>query len=309
VRVLVQTARVAHAEPGRLGVVASLPRPSSPFIFHAGALAPRWYGLIIATGIFVGWLLARRELRRRGMDPEIAAGVAMWAIPFGIVGARLYHVVTDYELYRGHAGRVFDVAAGGLGLPGVILGGALGAAIGARRQGVAPAVMFDVIAPGLIAAQAIGRWGNYFNQELFGGPTSLPWGIRIDLAHRPAGYLSFTSFQPTFLYESLWDACVLLGLLWLIPRVLGRARAGAIFLSYLAAYSAGRLVLESMRVDFAHRLLGLRVNQWVFATTLLVAGLLSAKLMLPAVRGSRTSAPGRGDGPVEAPLGGRNDPG
>ena len=126
----------------------------------------------------------------------------------------------------GISSAVFDVAAGGLGLPGVLVGGALGAAIGARRNGVAPLVMLDVMAPALVAAQAIGRWGNYFNQELFGGPTSLPWGIRIDAAHRPVGYETFTTFHPAFLYESLWDACVLLGLLWLIPRVLGRVRAG-----------------------------------------------------------------------------------
>jgi prolipoprotein diacylglyceryl transferase len=271
---------VIHTVAGRVGVIASLPSPSSPFVFHAGALAPRWYGVLIATGIFVGWLLARRELRRRGMDPDTAASVAIWAIPFGIVGARIYHVVTDYELYRGHLERVFDIAAGGLGLPGVLVGGALGAAIGARRSGMAPLVMLDVMAPALVAAQAIGRWGNYFNQELFGGPTSLPWGIRIDAAHRPVGYETFTTFHPTFLYESLWDACVLLGLLWLIPRVLGRVRAGTIFITYLAAYAAGRLVLESMRVDFAHQLLGLRVNQWVFGTTFLLAAPTGALLLL-----------------------------
>jgi phosphatidylglycerol---prolipoprotein diacylglyceryl transferase len=144
-----------------------------------------------------------------------------------------------------------------------------------------------VIAPGLVAAQAIGRWGNYFNQELFGGPTSLPWGIRIDPANRPAGYAAYGVFQPTFLYESLWDALVLLGLLWLIPRVVGHARPGAIFLAYLAGYSAGRLVLESMRVDYAHRLLGFRVNEWVFGATLIVAGALSARLLLPALRAAQ----------------------
>ena len=275
-------------------MIASLPSPSSPFVFHAGALAPRWYGVCIALGIFVGWLLARRELRRRGMDPDIAASVAIWAIPFGIAGARIYHVVTDYELYQGHLERGFDVAAGGLGLPGVLVGGALGAAIGARRNGVAPLVMLDVMAPALVAAQAIGRWGNYFNQELFGGPTSLPWGIRIDAAHRPVGYETFTTFHPAFLYESLWDACVLLGLLWFIPRVLGRVRAGTIFFTYLAAYAAGRLVLESMRVDFAHRLIGLRVNQWVFGATFLLAASTAALLFLRSRRVLRGSGQGCG---------------
>jgi prolipoprotein diacylglyceryl transferase len=273
-------------------VLASIPSPSSPFVVRVGAFQPRWYGVLIALGVAVGWLLARRELQRRGMNPEVATGVALWAIPFGLVGARLYHVLTDYELFRGHLERAVEITNGGLGLPGVLVGGAIGAALGARRCGARPLVMFDMIAPGLAAAQAIGRWGNYFNQELFGGPTSLPWGLRIDPAHRPTGYAAVSTFQPTFLYESLWDACVLLGLLWLIPRVLGRAHAGAIFLVYLAAYSAGRLVLESMRVDYAHRLLGLRVNQWVFGATLLLAGLLSAKLLLPVLRDSRpTNAP------------------
>ena len=127
----------------------------------------------------------------------------MWAIPFGVAGARIYHVLTDYELYRGHAERTVDIAAGGLGLPGVILGGAVGAVIGARRQGLSPVVMFDVMAPALVAAQAIGRWGNYFNQELFGGPTSLPWGIRIDVAHRPGGYSTIVAFiRPSFTNRS-----------------------------------------------------------------------------------------------------------
>ena len=280
-----------------VGVVASIASPSSRFVVRVGPLELRWYGLLIAVGAVVGWLLARRELRRRGIDEEIASAVALWTIPFGLVGARLYHVVTDYELFRGHLERVVDVTQGGLGLPGVIVGGAIGAAIGARRCGVRPLVMFDVVAPGLVAAQAIGRWGNYFNQELFGGPTSLPWGIRIDPSNRPAGYASFTTFQPTFLYESLWDALVLLGLLWLIPRVVGRVRAGAIFLVYLAGYSAGRLVLEGMRVDYAHRVLGLRVNQWVFGCTLLVAGALGVRLLLPALRAAAPPAgSGRGSG-------------
>ena len=286
------------AELGHLDVVAviaSIPSPSSRFVVRVGPLDLRWYGLLIAVGAVVGWLLARRELRRRGIDEEIASTVALWVIPFGLVGARLYHVVTDYELFRGHLERVVDVTQGGLGLPGVIVGGAIGAAIGARRCGVQPLVMFDVIAPGLVAAQAIGRWGNYFNQELFGGPTSLPWGIRIAPANRPPGYAAFGVFQPTFLYESLWDGLVLLGLLWLIPRVVGRVRPGAIFLAYLAGYSAGRLVLESMRVDYAHRLLGLRVNEWVFGVTLIVTGALSARLLLPALRAAAPRA-GRGRG-------------
>jgi prolipoprotein diacylglyceryl transferase len=276
-----------RGHPDVVAVIASLPSPSSRFVVRAGPLDVRWYGLLIAVGAVVGWWLARRELRRRGIDEEVAATVALWTIPFGLVGARLYHVVTDFELFRGHLERVVDVTQGGLGLPGVILGGAIGAAIGAHRSGVQPLVMFDVIAPGLVVAQAIGRWGNYFNQELFGGPTSLPWGIRIDPANRPPGYAVYGVFQPTFLYESLWDALVLLGLLWLIPRVVGQARPGAIFLAYLAGYSAGRLVLESMRVDYAHRLLGLRVNEWVFGATLIVAGALSARLLLPALRAAQ----------------------
>ena len=194
----------------------------------------------------------------------------MWCIPAGLVGARLYHVVTDWELFSGHLIRIPELWRGGLGLPGVLLGGALGAAIGARRAGLRPLLVFDCIAPGLVAAQAIGRWGNYFNQELFGRPTTLPWGVEVDPAHRPAQYAAYRTFQPTFLYESLWNLALLAFLLWLIPRVWQQTPPGTIFITYLAGYSAGRLVTESLRSDYAHTLAGLRINQWLFGLTLAI---------------------------------------
>jgi prolipoprotein diacylglyceryl transferase len=161
----------------------------------------RWYGALLAVGVLVALWFARREFVRRGLEPDAAGRIAMWCIPAGLVGARLYHVVTDWELFSAHLIRIPELWRGGLGLPGVLLGGALGAAIGARRAGLRPPLVFDCIAPGLVAAQAIGRWGNYFNQELFGRPTTLPWGVEVDPAHRPAQYAAYRTFQPTFLYE------------------------------------------------------------------------------------------------------------
>ena len=290
---LVQTATVIHTVAGRVGVIASLPSPSSPFVFHACAW-PR-AGTACASPCDLRRVAACATRATTPSDrSDIAASVAIWAIPFGIAGRasttssrttsstgasrarirRRRRWTRSARRARRRCARSRDQERAGL----------------ASRLWSCS----DVMAPALVAAQAIGRWGNYFNQELFGGPTSLPWGVRIDAAHRPCGYETFTTFHPAFLYESLWDACVLLGLLWFIPRVLGRARAGTIFFTYLAAYAAGRLVLESMRVDFAHRLIGLRVNQWVFGATFLLAASTAALLFLRSRRVLRGS--GRGCG-------------
>jgi prolipoprotein diacylglyceryl transferase len=252
-------------------IIGAIPSPASPLIIQIGPFSLHWYGVLIALGILAAVWLSRRELARRGLNPDAVYTIAAWCVPAGVIGARLYHVVTDYELFRGHLVRIPEIWTGGLGLPGVLAGGALGAYVGARRAGLAPLVVFDCLAPGLIAAQAIGRWGNYANQELFGRPSTLPWAVRIDPSHRPARFLQDATFQPTFLYESLWNALILACLLWLIPRVWRRVPAGTIFLTYLAGYAIGRLATESLRSDFAHQVLGLRVNQWVFGIVLIVA--------------------------------------
>ncbi len=194
----------------------------------------------------------------------------MWAVPSGVVGARLYHVVTDWSAFSGHLGNIPLIQQGGLGIYGAILGGALGAAIGARRGGVPLLVILDCAAPGTALAQAIGRFGNYANQELFGGPTSLPWGLEIDPAHRPAQYLTTPTFQPTFLYESLWNLLVMVILLRVARRWRSQA-AGYVLALYLALYSLGRFFVEGLRVDPAHELGPLRLNQVVAAIVFAVA--------------------------------------
>ena len=253
---------------------AAIPSPSSPVAFHLGPLPIRWYGLLLALGVVAGASVARRELRRRGFDPDIAYRVAAVCVPAGLVGARLYHVATDYELFQGHWGRAPEIWNGGLGLPGAVIGGGVGVYVAARRLQLPTLLLLDAIVPGLLLAQAIGRWGNYANQELFGGPTSLPWGLEIDPSRRPVGYEHVATFQPTFLYESLWDAAMCLALVWMSRRLWRRVAAGTVFLAYLVVYGAGRLVVESMRVDFAHRIGGLRVNQWLFGTVVLAAAAL-----------------------------------
>jgi prolipoprotein diacylglyceryl transferase len=252
-------------------LLASIPSPSSPLIVEVGPLKLRWYGTLIAIGIVLAGYLAMRELARRHLDPELAYQVASWCVPFGIVGARLYHVVTDWDRFSGHLTRIPALWEGGLGLPGVIAGGALGAAIGARRAGLPVLVVFDCLAPGLVAAQALGRFGNYFNQELFGGPTSLPWGLEIDPAHRPAQYASDPTFHPTFLYESIWNLLVCLVLLQLSRRAWSRLVPGTIFAAYLALYAPVRALLESVRVDPAQMLFGVRFNQLLFSAVFVLA--------------------------------------
>jgi prolipoprotein diacylglyceryl transferase len=268
-------------------VLASIPSPSDPFVFHLGGLAPRWYGVLLAAGILVGILVTRRQLALRGRDPVLAVEIAMWAVPFGVVGARLYHVVTDWSAFSGNLGDIPRIQQGGLGIYGAILGGAIGAAIGARRAGVPLLVILDCAAPGVALAQALGRFGNYFNQELFGGPTSLPWGLEIDPENRPTQYLDDTTFQPTFLYESLWNLLVMAVLL----RVARRWRqqpAGYVLALYLALYSLGRFFVEGLRVDPAHEIGPFRLNQVVAAVVfaLSLAALAYLRRRPPQARAS-----------------------
>ena len=254
-------------------VLLSIPSPSSPLIGELGPFRLRWYGTLLALGVLLAGVLTQRELRRRGRDGDVAYAIAAWCVPGGIIGARLYHVVTDWERFSGHPARIPQIWEGGLGLPGVILGGAIGAAIAARRVGLPVGTVFDCVAPGLIAAQALGRWGNYFNQELFGGPTDLPWGLEIDFANRPARFAGSATFHPTFLYESLWNLLVLAALYALIRRRFRLLRPGGVFAAYLVGYSLGRIWIEGLRVDPAHEWLGLRLNQYVFTAVLVLAAL------------------------------------
>jgi prolipoprotein diacylglyceryl transferase len=237
--------------------------PSPPgAVIHLGPVPIRAYALCIIAGIVAAVIVGDRRLRRKGARQSAVADIATWAVPFGLVGARIYHVATDPELYWGKHGQgtgaAFEIWHGGLGIWGAIAGGAIGAYIGCRRHSVRFSDFADALAPGLALAQAIGRWGNYFNQELYGRASKLPWAVKIDAAHSVTGQAG--TFQPTFLYESIWDVGVALLVIWADRRWnLTRGRAFAL---YAAAYTAGRGWIESLRVDETHRFFGLRLNDW-----------------------------------------------
>ena len=215
-------------------------------------------GVVVAV-----WVTTRRWVARGGASTEVF-DLAMWAVPSGIVGARLYHVITDYQLFFG-AGRdwtdMFKIWQGGLGIWGAVALGALGAWIGARRMGIRLTAFADAAAPGILLAQAVGRWGNYFNQELFGRPTTLPWGLEIDVVHRPVAYLGTATFHPTFLYECLWCIGVAVVVVWADRRfTLGHGRA---FFLYVIGYTIGRAWIEHLRIDPAHQIGPFRLNDYV----------------------------------------------
>jgi len=244
-------------------ILASIPSPSSG-VFHLGPIPIRAYALCIILGIVVAVMLTDRRLQARGGPAGVTAEIATWAVPFGLAGARIYHVITNPELYWGSHGQgtiaAFELWHGGLGIWGGVAGGALGAYIGCRRHNVDYATFADALAPGIVLAQAIGRFGNYFNQELFGRPTSLPWGLEISPQNRPPGYEQSATFHPTFLYESLWDVTVALLVIWADRR--WRLRHGRAFALYVALYTFGRFWIESLRIDDAHKFFGLRLNDW-----------------------------------------------
>ena len=245
----------------------SLPSPSTG-VWYIGSIPLRAYGMLIALAMLISvWWGAKRYASRGGSEDTVY-DVALWAIPLGIVGARLYHVVTSPEAYFGAGGDpllAFAIWNGGLGSWGGVAGGALGVWLCLRRSGQRIGPLADALVPPLLLAQAIGRWGNWFNQELFGAPTTLPWGLRIDAAHMPAGYPEGTLFHPTFLYESLWNLAAMLLILWCERHL--RLKAGQLFGMYLMTYTAGRAWIEMLRIDTAHAFLGIRLNVW---TSLLV---------------------------------------
>jgi len=250
-------------------VVASIPSPSSGAL-TIGPLSIHAYGLMIALGVIAAtWLLGRRLEASGAGTREDASSVAVWSVIAGVIGARLYHVVTDWDLFKDDLGRIPQIWRGGLGIPGGILFGALASLWAFKRRGIPPAVGLSAGAPALALAQAIGRFGNWFNQELFGKPTDLPWALRIDAAHIPAGYAPGTTFHPTFLYESLWNFALCIVLLRIDKKF--RLRPGRLFAMYVVGYSIGRFWVEGLRIDPAHLAGGLRLNQWVA----LVVGLLA----------------------------------
>jgi prolipoprotein diacylglyceryl transferase len=248
-------------------MLASIPSPSVNG-FHIGPLFVHFYGLMYVIGITAAILISRRLWREKGGDPDLVYTVALWGVPAGILGGRLYHDITSWNEVPHNWYGWLAVWQGGLGIWGGILGGFIGGVIPLRRAGVSVTRFMDVAAPGILVAQAIGRVGNYFNQELFGGPTSLPWGLQISVAHRPAAYLAYSTFQPTFLYELIWDLALAGALVWIIRR--RPVRAPGIFALYVTGYSAFRIFEETLRVDPAHHILGERLNFWVACLLTLV---------------------------------------
>jgi prolipoprotein diacylglyceryl transferase len=241
-------------------LLASIPSPSSGDL-EIGPLALHAYGVMLLLGIVAAtWLTGVRWVRRGG-DWDLVYRVAMWGVLGGIVGARLYHVITSWSTVDGEWWEPFAVWEGGLGIWGGIAGGVLAGAIVVRRAGESVFRFMDAVAPGLLLAQAIGRFGNYFNQELFGKPTDLPWALEIDPANRPEGFEQFATFHPTFLYESLWNLLGVAVLLLVDRRV--RIRAPGVFALYVAWYTFGRFWEELLRIDPSHEYLGLRLNAYV----------------------------------------------
>ena len=272
-------------------IIASLPSPSSGTL-SIGPLRIHAYGLMIALGVVAGvWLMGRRFEKRGIGTRDDANSIAMWGVIAGVIGARLYHVATDWSKFSHHLLDIPKIWQGGLGIPGGILFGTLAGVWAIRRRNIPVAVALDCAAPALPLAQSIGRWGNWWNQELFGRPTTLPWGLRInanliDAAHFPPnGYPPGTTFHPTFLYESLANLC-LCGILVIIGRR-AKLRVGHLMALYLLGYGVIRFFVEGLRIDEAHHVGGLRWNQWVSLATVLGVGVYlvisSRRALAPAL--------------------------
>ena len=265
-------------------VELSLPSPSSS-ILELGPLAIRYYALAIILGVAVAVTLGSRRAQAMGAPKSLVSDVAVMAVPFGVIGGRIYHVITTPEPYFGRNGdpvSALYIWEGGLGIWGAISLGAVGALIAFRylqRKNdlkISFAQFADAIAPGILLAQGIGRFGNWFNQELFGRPTELPWALEIDPRNRPIGYSQFETFHPTFLYEAIWVAIVALLVIRLTPRL--ASHPGRIFAAYVALYSLGRLFIEQLRIDTANEILGLRLNTFTSITAIVIAAIVYANI-------------------------------
>jgi prolipoprotein diacylglyceryl transferase len=254
-------------------LLAFIPSPSEngirigPFFLHA-------YGLMYVIGVAASILVASKRWEARGGSRELVYETAMWGFPAGLIGGRLYFDITSYSLMRqesgGHWWGWIAIWDGGLGIWGGIAAGSIVGIWVLHRRGADVTRFMDAAVPGILVAQAIGRIGNYFNQELFGKPTTLPWGLEISLAHRPAGYTQFATFNPTFLYELIFDLALAGALIWLGNH--RKIRDPGLFALYVAGYSGFRIFEESIRIDPSHRYLGLRLNFYV-ATLACLAGL------------------------------------
>lgn len=246
--------------------------------FYIGPVFIYFYGIILMLGAVAAAFLAEREARRRGLDGELVWDALIYVLIAGIIGARIWHILTPppsmveqgitARYYLTHPLDALWIRKGGLGIPGAVIGGVLALYWFTRRRKLNFAVWTDIAAPALALGQAIGRWGNFTNQELYGAPTSLPWGIKISF---PTGYPPETRFHPLFLYESIWNFLNMFLLLWLGRRYADKLKPGDLFLVYLVVYPVGRFLLEFLRLD-ASRAFGININQTIMIVVALVAG-------------------------------------
>ena len=234
-----------------------------------------FYGILIVIGAVLGAWLAAREAKRRGHDPEIVWDLLIYLMIGGVIGARLWHIFTPSPSsglttawYFSHPLDMLAIWRGGLGIPGAVIGGAAVLLVYSRKMGLSFSEWADIIAPSLALGQAVGRWGNYFNQELYGAPTNLPWKIFIEPAKRLGGYSDVEYFHPLFLYESIWNFANMFFLLWISRRFADRLKSGDIFLVYLVTYPVGRFFLDFLRLD-ASMVGGLNINQTIMAVVAL----------------------------------------
>lgn len=289
----------------------SLPSPSQG-VWYLGPIPLRAYALCILAGVAVAVWWTDKRYRARGGGAEQVLDVALLSVPIGILGARAYHVITSPDAYFGPGGdpvRIVQIWNGGLGIWGGVAAGLAAAAWLLHHRRLRPAPLFDAAAPALLVAQAIGRVGNWFNQELFGGPTTLPWGLQIDAAHRPKGYAPDTLFHPTFLYEALWNLAGAAALVALDRRLRARggASGGRVLWAYLVVYTLGRVWIEGLRVDEARIVLGVRLNVWTSILVMVVGviGFLVTSRRGPSDQIRRTAqnapAPGAQDPATPAP--------
>jgi prolipoprotein diacylglyceryl transferase len=287
------------------GALTAIPSPDQA-VWQLGPIPIRAYAVCILVGIFVAMWVGDRRWVARGGQAGFVYDVAVWAVPFGIIGGRLYHVFTDWPTYFGAGGSGLAGAVaiwkGGLGIWGAIALGAVGAWIACRRHGVPFPPMADALAVGVPLAQAIGRFGNWFNQELIGRPTDLPWGLQIDPANRPPGYGQYETFHPTFLYEAIWLVIVAGVVAWADRR--WRMGHGRAFALYVALYCVGRLGVETLRIDPVTQVGGFRLN--IFTSIVVGLGAL-AYLVVSARRRPGREEPetlqGSGAGQDRVPAG------
>jgi prolipoprotein diacylglyceryl transferase len=243
--------------------IAYIPSPSRG-VWRLGPVPIRAYALCLVAGVIVAVWLAGRRYRAAGGQRGVMADVAAWAVPLGLIGARLYSVLTDYQLYFGKRDdwvTMFRIWDGGIGMPGGLALGFLGGWIACRRARVPLAPVAGAAAPAIAVGQAIGSWSSWFNQQLYGRPSTLPWALEIGPSHRLTGYESFATFQPAFLYQSLWDLLTAAVVIWAARRF--TLAGNRVFALYLAVCAAGLFAVQTVRIDYSHHLLGLRINEWV----------------------------------------------